>query len=90
MSHHDALALLVASLCHDIDHPGNTNTFEINTMVRCRRELSSSTLDTALCRLTVRSNTTTFLSWRTTTLSQPSESCVRSEKIRSNHCRCLV
>lgn len=31
---HDVLALLVASLCHDIDHPGNTNSFEINTVVR--------------------------------------------------------
>ena len=27
----DVLALLVASLCHDIDHPGNTNTYEINS-----------------------------------------------------------
>lgn len=27
----DILGLLVASLCHDIDHPGNTNAFEINT-----------------------------------------------------------
>jgi hypothetical protein len=27
----DVLALLVASLCHDIDHPGVTNAFEINS-----------------------------------------------------------
>eukprot|EP00462_Mataza_sp_D1_P014194 CAMPEP_0175150198 /NCGR_PEP_ID=MMETSP0087-20121206/17727_1 /TAXON_ID=136419 /ORGANISM="Unknown Unknown, Strain D1" /LENGTH=662 /DNA_ID=CAMNT_0016436097 /DNA_START=44 /DNA_END=2032 /DNA_ORIENTATION=+ len=26
----DVLAFLIASLCHDIDHPGNTNAFEIN------------------------------------------------------------
>jgi uncharacterized membrane protein YgcG len=25
----DVLALMVAALCHDIDHPGNTNSFEI-------------------------------------------------------------
>jgi hypothetical protein len=27
----DVLALLVSSLCHDIDHPGNTNSYEINS-----------------------------------------------------------
>jgi len=27
----DVLGLLVASLCHDIDHPGNNNLFEINS-----------------------------------------------------------
>jgi hypothetical protein len=26
----DVLGLLVACLCHDIDHPGNTNAFEVN------------------------------------------------------------
>jgi len=26
------LGLLIAALCHDIDHPGNTNTYEINSM----------------------------------------------------------
>eukprot|EP01006_Ploeotia_vitrea_P035219 TRINITY_DN65846_c8_g15_i1.p1 TRINITY_DN65846_c8_g15~~TRINITY_DN65846_c8_g15_i1.p1 ORF type:complete len:850 (+),score=454.44 TRINITY_DN65846_c8_g15_i1:192-2552(+) len=27
----DVLALLVAALGHDVDHPGNTNSFEVNT-----------------------------------------------------------
>ncbi len=27
----EILALLIASLCHDLDHPGNTNSFEVNT-----------------------------------------------------------
>lgn len=27
----DVFALLIASLCHDIRHPGNTNSFEIQT-----------------------------------------------------------
>lgn len=31
LTQHDVLALMVASLCHDVDHPGNTNSFEINT-----------------------------------------------------------
>jgi len=31
LTQQDVLALMVASLCHDIDHPGNTNSFEINT-----------------------------------------------------------
>ena len=31
MSSLDVLGLLVASLCHDLDHPGRTNSFEINT-----------------------------------------------------------
>jgi hypothetical protein len=26
------LGLLISALCHDIDHPGNTNTYEINSM----------------------------------------------------------
>ena len=26
----EVLSLLIASLCHDIDHPGNTNSFEVN------------------------------------------------------------
>ena len=30
LTHLDVLAMLVAALCHDIDHPGNTNSFEIN------------------------------------------------------------
>lgn len=28
---HDVLSLLVGALCHDMDHPGNTNSFEIAT-----------------------------------------------------------
>ena len=28
----DVLALLVAALCHDLDHPGLTNAFQINSM----------------------------------------------------------
>jgi len=31
LTQHDVLALMIASLCHDVDHPGNTNSFEINT-----------------------------------------------------------
>ena len=31
LTQHDVLALMIGSLCHDIDHPGNTNSFEINT-----------------------------------------------------------
>ena len=27
----DLLGLMVASLCHDLDHPGNTNKFEIDS-----------------------------------------------------------
>ena len=27
----EILSLLISSLCHDVDHPGNTNTFEIET-----------------------------------------------------------
>jgi hypothetical protein len=27
----DTLSLLLAALCHDVQHPGNTNAFEINT-----------------------------------------------------------
>jgi len=31
LTQHDVLALMISSLCHDVDHPGNTNSFEINT-----------------------------------------------------------
>jgi len=31
LTQQDVLALMVASLCHDVAHPGNTNSFEINT-----------------------------------------------------------
>jgi len=30
-THLDVIALFVAGLCHDIDHPGNNNTYEINS-----------------------------------------------------------
>jgi len=30
--HHEILALLIAALCHDLDHPGFNNAFQINTM----------------------------------------------------------
>jgi hypothetical protein len=29
---HIIFALLISALCHDIDHPGNTNSYEINSM----------------------------------------------------------
>lgn len=31
LTQQDVLALLVASMCHDVDHPGWTNSYEINT-----------------------------------------------------------
>jgi hypothetical protein len=27
----DCLALLLASICHDLEHPGTTNAFQVNT-----------------------------------------------------------
>jgi len=32
LSQNVLLGLLIAALCHDIDHPGNTNSYEINSM----------------------------------------------------------
>ena len=42
----DRLALLIAALCHDIDHPGHNNAFEVSlvTAAACRRPLTSPAL----------------------------------------------
>lgn len=31
---HILMALLISSLCHDIDHPGNTNSYEVNAITK--------------------------------------------------------
>jgi len=32
LSRLDIFSVLIAALCHDIDHPGHTNAFEVNSM----------------------------------------------------------
>jgi high affinity cGMP-specific 3',5'-cyclic phosphodiesterase 9 len=34
MERSDVLAALIAALCHDLDHPGNNNAFEVNASTR--------------------------------------------------------
>ena len=49
----DLFALLIAALCHDVDHPGNTNAFEIATDSElARKHNDQSVLENHHCNVT--------------------------------------
>ena len=49
------LAVMVAALCHDVDHPGNTNLYEVNTMSELALLYNdSSVLENHHCATTFR------------------------------------
>ena len=48
----DVLALLLAALCHDLEHPGTTNAFQVNTgSVLAQRYNDASVLENHHCHL---------------------------------------
>ncbi len=50
---HIAIATLIAALSHDVDHPGNTNSYEINSMSKYARLYNdNSVLENHHCSLT--------------------------------------
>lgn len=50
---HIALSCLIAALSHDVDHPGNTNSYEINSMSKFARLYNDiSVLENHHCTLT--------------------------------------
>ena len=50
LGHLDVLALLLAALCHDLEHPGTTNAFQVNTgSVLAQRYNDASVLENHHC-----------------------------------------